>query len=326
MRRRSRACARRPRGSNSVVIPWSIAAAARFAASCAVRARPWAANRLAVNMGGGAGLLPAATLDPMTMPVVTSSLEGPDDLLIGGARPPGGPNRKAPMAVAPPLSAWSLFDGLDPHFIADPYPAYRRLREGAPVWRSPLGFWVLSRHADVAAVLRDPRFGRDFEGKLSHAARRAEILKQPAYRSLALSMLARDPPDHTRLRGLVAKAFTARRVEALREGIEACVDRLIDRRAEDRQMDLIAEFARLLPVTVICDLLGIPESDRARFLSGYQVSARLLDPTPLSPDELEQANTNTLYNRRYFEELFRCRSREPADDLISALLAVPDDA
>jgi cytochrome P450 len=230
------------------------------------------------------------------------------------------------MAVAPATPARPLFDVLDPDFIADPYPAYRRLRESAPVWRSPLGFWVLSRHADIAAVLRDPRFGRDFEGKLSNPGHRAAILKEPAYRSLALSMLARDPPDHTRLRGLVSKAFTARRVEALREGITACVDRLIDRRAADRRMDVIAEFARLLPVTVICDLLGIPESDRARFLAGYRVSARLLEPTPLSPQELAQANANTLYNRSYFEELFRRRRREPGDDLISALLAVRDDA
>jgi cytochrome P450 len=230
------------------------------------------------------------------------------------------------MALAPPQPARPLFDILDPAFIADPYPVYRRLRERAPVWRSPLGFWVLSRHADISWVLKDPRFGRDFEGKLSHPRRGSDRLKEPAYRSLGLSMLARDPPDHTRLRGLVAKAFTARRVETMRGAIAACVDRLIDRRAADRQMDLIAEFARVLPVTVICDLLGIPEADRARFLSGYQVSGRLLDPTPLSPHELEQANANTLYNRRYFEELFRRRSRAPADDLVSALLQVRDEA
>jgi cytochrome P450 len=230
------------------------------------------------------------------------------------------------MTVASSPLGRPLFDLLDREFLADPYPVYRALRERAPVWRSPLGFWVLSRHADVASVLRDPRFGRDFEGKLSNPRRRAELLEEPAYRSLGLSMLARDPPDHTRLRGLVAKAFTARRVEAMRAPIEACVDRLLDRRVADGRMDLISEFARILPVTVICDLLGIPETDRARFLSGYQVSGRLLDPTPLSPTELAQANANTLYNRRYFEDLFVRRSRAPGDDLISALLGVRDEA
>ena len=230
------------------------------------------------------------------------------------------------MTVAPSPLGRPLFDLLDREFLADPYPVYRALREHTPVWRSPLGFWVLSRHADVAAVLKDPRFGRDFEGKLSNPRGRAELLQEPAYRSLGLSMLTRDPPDHTRLRGLVAKAFTARRVEAMRAGIEACVDRLLDRRAADRQMDLIADFARILPVTVICDLLGIPQTDRGRFLSGYRVSGRLLDPTPLSPHELAQANANSLYNRGYFEDLFDRRRREPGDDLISALLQVRDEA
>jgi cytochrome P450 len=230
------------------------------------------------------------------------------------------------MAVASSPLGRPLFDLLDREFLADPYPVYRALREQAPVWRSPLGFWVLSRHADVSAVLRDPRFGRDFQGKLSAARGRSELLQEPAYRSLGLSMLARDPPDHTRLRGLVAKAFTARRVEAMRTGIEACVDRLLDRHAADRRMELISEFARILPVTVICDLLGIPETDRPRFLSGYRVSGRLLEPTPLSPHELAQANANTLYNRGYFEDLFDRRSRAPGDDLISALLQVRDEA
>jgi cytochrome P450 len=216
------------------------------------------------------------------------------------------PNNRAAITVASSPLGRPLFDLLDREFLADPYPAYRALREQAPVWRSPLGFWVLSRHADVSLVLRDPRFGRDFEGKLSNPGRRAELLQEPAYRSLGFSMLARDPPDHPRLRGLVAKAFTARRVEAMRAPIEACVDRLLDCRVADRRMDLISEFARILPVTVICDLLGIPETDRARFLSGYQVSGRLLDPTPLSPCELAQANANPVQS-----PLFRGPVRPP---------------
>jgi cytochrome P450 len=229
------------------------------------------------------------------------------------------------MTVASQEPARPLLDFFDDRFIADPYPAYKALRERAPVWRTPLGFWALSRHVDVGSVLKDQRFGHDFGGKLSDLGDRAEARQRPAYQSLGRSMLTRDPPDHTRLRGLVVKAFTARRVEAMRPRIEACVDHLLDRVAGARRMDVIGDFARILPVTVICDMLGIPEADRARFLSGYRVSGRLLDPIPITPQELDQADANTLYNRAYFEDLFVRRSRDPADDLISALLQVRDE-
>ena len=132
------------------------------------------------------------------------------------------------MALAETAAHAPLLDLSDPRFLADPYPFYRLLREHAPVWRSPTGLWVLSRHADVAAVLKDPRFGHDFEGKLSDPRSRSELLDEPVFRGLGLSMLVRDPPDHTRLRGLVAKAFTARRLEAMRPKIAALVETLLD--------------------------------------------------------------------------------------------------
>jgi hypothetical protein len=226
------------------------------------------------------------------------------------------------MSLAPATGYQPLLDFSDPRFLADPYPHYRRLRERRPVWRSPIGFWVLTRHAEVAAVLRDPRFGHDFDGT---PRERAAMLAEPIFRSLGLSMLVRDPPDHTRLRGLVAKAFTARRIETLRPRIAALVEELLDRVAPLGRMDVIADFARLLPVLVICDLLGIPEEDRPRFLTNYRFSARALDPMPMSRGELDQANAITLRNRSYFEAIFERRRNHDGDDLITALLHVRDE-
>jgi len=138
-------------------------------------------------------------------------------------------------------------------------------------------------------------------------------------------MLVRDPPDHTRLRGLVAKAFTARRLEAMRPRIEALVEALLDAVEPQGRMDAIADFARPLPVLVICDLLGIPEADRPRFLGGYRVSGRALDPTPMTREELDEVNAIAVRNRGYFEDLFERRRDAEGDDLISALLHVRDE-
>jgi cytochrome P450 len=229
------------------------------------------------------------------------------------------------MALAETTADRPLLDLSDPRFLADPYPFYRLLRERAPVWRAPTGLWVLTRHADVAAVLKDPRFGHDFENKLSDPRGRDDLLDEPAFRGLRLSMLVRDPPDHTRLRGLVAKAFTARRLEEMRPKIAALVEALLDTVAPQGRMDVIGDFARPLPVLVICELLGIPEEDRPRFLGGYRVSGRALDPTPMTRQELDEANANAVRNRGYFEDLFERRRDAGGDDLISALLHVRDE-
>src|SRR5580765_7999305 len=130
------------------------------------------------------------------------------------------------------------FNPLDPAFIADPYPTYRMLRERMPIWRSPLGSWVLSRYRDIAPLLKDGRFVHDFEGRISDPGNRRAVLDEPVTRNLGDSMLVRDPPDHTRLRGLVARAFTARRVEEMRPHIEALVTKLIDSVIDRGSMDI----------------------------------------------------------------------------------------
>ena len=157
-----------------------------------------------------------------------------------------------------------LFNPLSPEFIRNPYPFYERLRALDPMHQTPLGPYVASRHAEASLVLRDKRFGKDYEDR---TIRRygPKIMEEPVFRSMGHWMLQQDPPDHTRLRGLAVKAFTARRVEDMRPRIQQIVDETLDRIIPQGRMDLIEDFAFRLPVTIICDMLGIPEEHRERF-------------------------------------------------------------
>jgi len=217
-----------------------------------------------------------------------------------------------------------LFNPLSPEFIANPYPHYHQLRSVDPVHRSPLGFFVASRHEDVGFVLRDKRFGKDFVGRMTRRFG-AQVMDEPVYRSMRHWMLQQDPPDHTRLRGLVVKAFTARRVEDMRPRIQQIVDATLDRVAPRGRMDLIADFAFRLPVVVICEMLGIPEDDQELFFAGARTSGRLLDPVPLSRAEIDEANVDNLASAEYFHGLFELRRRQPGDDLTSQLVQAEEE-
>jgi len=220
----------------------------------------------------------------------------------------------------PTASAKDLeFNPLDPAFIADPYPFYRRLREAAPVLKTPQGFWLLTRYDDVALSLRDRRFGKDFEGNMRRRYGE-DRMNEPAVASLAKTMLVQDPPDHTRLRGLVTKAFTARRVADMRPRIRELVDEQLDRVADKGEMDVMRDLAHRLPVIVICDMLGIPEEHRTPFLAGSNVNGRILEPVPMTRDELDQANRNSQMAGVYFNQLCELRRREPRDDLTTELV------
>jgi cytochrome P450 len=220
----------------------------------------------------------------------------------------------------PTASAKDLeFNPLDPAFIADPYPFYRRLREAAPVLKTPQGFWLLTRYDDIALSLRDRRFGKDFEGNMRRRYGESRM-SEPAVASLAKTMLVQDPPDHTRLRGLVTKAFTARRVADMRPRIKELVDEQLDRVAGKGEMDVMRDLAHRLPVIVICDMLGIPEEHRAPFLAGSNVNGRILEPVPMTREELDQANRNSQMAGVYFNQLCELRRREPRDDLTTELV------
>jgi len=216
-------------------------------------------------------------------------------------------------------SAQPLFNPLSPDFIRDPYPSYDKLRTHAPVLHLPaLNGYLVSRNADAALVLRDKRFGKDYVTRITR--RWPEALNEPVYRAMGRWMLTQDPPDHTRLRGLVVKAFTARRVEDMRPKIQAIVDDSIDRVIGQGRMDLISDFAFRLPVIVICDMLGIPETDREIFFKRERTGGRLLDPVPLSRAEIDEANAAHANSEAYFQRLFDLRRREPGDDLTTQLV------
>jgi hypothetical protein len=223
-----------------------------------------------------------------------------------------------------PAPAEPLFNPMSPAVIADPYPYYHRLRATDPVHKSPLGFFVASRHADVSFALRDRRFGKDFVGRMTRRFG-PQVMEEPVYRSMRHWMLQLDPPDHTRLRGLVVKAFTARRVEDMRPRIQQIVDQAIDRVARQGRMDLIADFAFRLPVIVICEMLGIPEEEHELFFTGARASGRLLDPVPLSRAEIDAANSGNLATAEYFRSLFDLRRRQPGDDLTTQLVQAEEE-
>ncbi|MEI9985319.1 MAG: hypothetical protein WDN69_20260 [Aliidongia sp.] len=150
------------------------------------------------------------------------------------------------------------------------------------MFRTSFGPYLASRYEDVATVLRDKRFGKDFEARIIRRYGE-KVFDEPIYDSVRRWMLERDPPDHTRLRGLVVKAFTARTVEDMRPRIQAIVDATLDRIAPQGRMDIVRDFAYPLPVTVICEMLGIPEEDHAQFQANPGVGGRLLDPVPPDP-------------------------------------------
>src|SRR5437763_384779 len=149
-----------------------------------------------------------------------------------------------------------------PRFKANPYPIYSRLRAEAPVYRAKVAFWlpaiwVVTRYNDVVKVLKDPRFSRDYI--------QAYPWIPSSMRAMFRNLLSIDPPDHTRLRALVQKAFTPRLIEGLRERIQGICENLLDRVGGGDTIDLIEAYALPVPLTIISDLLRVPMMDRRRF-------------------------------------------------------------
>ena len=207
-----------------------------------------------------------------------------------------------------------------PEIVADPYPLYRQLRETSPALPLPENnLLVLSSYELCQAAVRNKQLGHVDDPRMTEE-QLAERRANPAIGSLRHMMLFQNPPDHTRLRGLVVKAFDARRVEAMRERIASIAENLLDDFADGGQGDLVSLFLHPLPVIVICDMLGIPEQDRSEFILGSRVRGRLIDPTPMTPYELEQANKGMLESQAYFEGLCDERRDHPRDDLITALV------
>ena len=227
--------------------------------------------------------------------------------------------------TAPAESQALLLELLDPAQRADPYPVYRKILQGGPMQVPEANLHVLSRFADCDEVLRHPDSCSD-RLKSTVAQRALAAGEQPRPFGTP-GFLFLDPPDHTRLRRLVSKAFSPRVVKALEPDITAMVDGLLDAVAERGEFEAIADLGYPLPVAVICRLLGVPIEDEPKFSSASTLLAQGLDPFATftgQPQGFEERLEAGLWLRGYLRELLERRRAQPADDLMSALIAVEE--
>lgn len=208
----------------------------------------------------------------------------------------------------------------DPAVIPDPYPLMRELRETAPVFHSASGnLWVLTRYEDCRALLRDPRFGSPEPGEPTSAITPAAVADDDRVRS----MLFLNPPDHTRLRSLVSRAFTPRRVEGLRQSIAALTAEALDPLAASGGGDIMDTLAFPLPANVISELVGVPRDDRDWLRPLVADLSATLEPLT-SPEVRQKAVESGEKVRRYLHDLIEARRADPRDDLLSGLIAASD--
>lgn len=213
------------------------------------------------------------------------------------------------------------FDMSDAGFRRDPYRRYDELRESEVLHRTTDGFWVLTRHADVLAAVRDQRLSANpvHIRRVPGSAREAGL---PFLGDMGIQLLlTADPPDHTRLRRLANRAFTPRAVEQLRERVTEIVDQLLDEAtADSATFDLMADLAEPLPVIVICELLGVPVQDQAQFKPWSSTVSRVIDPD-VTPEMVSDAIPAIMGFVQYFADLIEQRRADPRDDLLSSLIA-----
>jgi cytochrome P450 len=219
-----------------------------------------------------------------------------------------------------------LLQLLDPSSRANPYPAYDQIRERGPLQLPSINLTVFSSYQDCDDVLRHPSSASD---RLKSTVAQREIAAGAEPRPLGPpGFLFLDPPDHTRLRRLVSKAFAPKVVKGLEPDIMALVGSMLDRVAERGEFDVVADLAHPLPVAVICRLLGVPIEDEPEFSRASALLAQALDPfitfTGEAPDGFEERMQAGLWLRAYLRDLVEQRRREPGDDLMSGLIAVEE--
>ncbi|MEG3628575.1 cytochrome P450 [Streptomyces poriticola] len=220
------------------------------------------------------------------------------------------------------------FDPWDPGFVADPYPAYAELRaRGRVLYYEPSDQWLVPHHADVSALLRDRRLGRTYLHRYTHDdfGRTPPPPEHEPFHTLNdHGMLDLEPPDHTRIRRLVSKAFTPRTVERLQPYVQSLAYDLVGRLAAAGGGDLLADVAEPLPVAVIAEMLGIPEADRGPLRPW---SAEICGMYELNPGEETAARAvrASVEFSDYLRGLIAQRRKEPGDDLISGLIAAHDE-
>ena len=218
-----------------------------------------------------------------------------------------------------------LTDFQSPEHRADPHALYHRLREEAPILFVPQ--WdelILLRHADCEAVLRDPRFSSNPQHRRLELPVEDQDVRTQLSSSDVNVLLFIDPPDHTRIRRLVSQAFTPRRVEQMRSHIQTIVDGLLDEAQERGELDVVLDLGYELPVTVICEMLGVPKEDRHLFHEWSSGATRLLDGV-IPPEDLVPALGGAMQIINYLNGIIERRRMSPGDDLLSALIAAEEE-
>lgn len=225
-----------------------------------------------------------------------------------------------------------MFDVFDPAFRADPYPVYAAFRRDDPVHRGrpptpgdhATGWWYLFRYADIAAVLKDPRFGRTITPALDEPPPPVPPEeREPFWDMYAQWTLALEPPEHTRQRALLNHAFTTRIVDALRPQIETLAAGLLAEQASQKHFDIVADYAFPLTLAVISALIGIPGRDIARVKDWSLTIAAVLD-YKRSWDIMTEGNRMAVDFTAYLANILAERRKHPQNDLISRLLAATD--
>ncbi|MEU3412655.1 MULTISPECIES: cytochrome P450 [unclassified Streptomyces] len=221
-----------------------------------------------------------------------------------------------------------VFDPWDPAFVADPYPAYAELRARGRVIRyEPTDQWLVPHHADVSALLRDRRLGRTYLHRFTHEefGRTPPPPEHEPFHTLNdHGMLDLEPPDHTRIRRLVSKAFTPRTVERLAPYVHGLANELVAALVADGGGDLLTDVAEPLPVAVIAELLGIPAADRALLRPWSAAICGMYELNP-SEETAARAVRASVEFSDYLRELIAARRAEPGEDLVSALIAAHDE-
>jgi cytochrome P450 len=219
-----------------------------------------------------------------------------------------------------------IFNPFEPGFFDDPYRQYAALREHDPVHRSPLEVWVLFRYDDIVGVLRDSSLSVQVDNATPTARMQmfAEQAPAEAQERGAHSILNVDPPDHTRLRRLVSKAFTPKMVHELRPRIQVLVDDALDTMAERSEADVVGDLAFPLPFTVISEMLGMPDGNRDEVRGWSHTLTKTLDPI-LSPEEVQAALAAADNMLRHVQDVLAWKRDHPADDLLTGLLAAEDE-
>jgi cytochrome P450 len=229
-------------------------------------------------------------------------------------------------ATAERVLTGSLFNPKRAELRSDPYPYYRRLRERDPVHRSfGASGWVLTRHDDIVGVLSDRAYSSDERNWVRYRRMMGRDVRSglpDPYVDGVISMLRIDPPDHTRLRTLVSKAFTPRAVERLRPRIEAVVVELLDALHGQRELDLMPSFASPLPVVIIGEMLGVAVEDRARFRHWSNEAIRLLGDTTRADRRRAWQALGEM--RDWLGGQIDARRRTPREDLLSAMVAAEE--